>query len=82
MLTGKIKFFSQERGYGFIVRDDGQPDIFVHCSAVRYGKSKDLKPEDQVEFEVETGHRGPKAAHVRLIEPAAAVNPTNKKIKI
>lgn len=66
--TGTIKWFSAEKGYGFIVRDDGQADIFVHASGVRYGKK--LNQGDRVEFEITNGQRGPKAVHVRVMEAA------------
>ena len=66
-----------KKGYGFIIRDDAQPDVFVHNTAVRFGSK--LAQDDKVEFEIETGQRGPKAAHVRLI-PTAALT-TNNQIK-
>ena len=67
-VTGKIKWFDAKKGYGFITQAEG-PDVFLHASALRFG----FKPAqgDAVEFEIEQGQRGPKAAHVRLNETAA-----------
>ncbi len=73
MQTGKVKWFDAQKGYGFIVPDDGSPEIFVHCSAVRYGKK--LNEGDAVEFEIENGQRGPKAVHVRLTTNPALNQP-------
>jgi cold shock protein len=64
MITGKVKWFNQDKGYGFIAPAGGGDDVFVHVSAVRYGKI--LKENDPVEFETETSERGLKAKHVRL----------------
>jgi CspA family cold shock protein len=70
MQTGKVKWFDEKKGWGWIIRDDKQPDIFVHISAIRYG-SKNLKTGDAVGFEIEHGTRGPKAVHVRLANQTA-----------
>jgi CspA family cold shock protein len=68
-MTGTVKWFDVNKGYGFIVRDDGQADVFVHASAVRFGRK--LEKSDRVEFEITNGQRGAKAANVRLTEIAA-----------
>ena len=65
-ISGRIKWFNPDKGYGFILRDDADPDIFVHISAFRCGK-ENIQPGDAVEFEVESSQRGPRAANVRLI---------------
>lgn len=72
MITGKVKWFDAQKGYGFITRDDGAEDVFVHCSAVRYGKK--LNEGDKVEFEIENSPRGLKAKSVRLLTPLAETN--------
>jgi CspA family cold shock protein len=76
MIRGKVKWFDPKKGFGFIIRDDGQDEIFVHCSAILFGLSKELKAGDPVEFEVAAGTRGPKAVNVRLVggEPPRAIN--------
>lgn len=64
MLTGKVKWFSVEKGFGFIEREGG-PDVFVHFSAIEGEGYKSLKEGQEVEFEVTEGDRGPQAANVR-----------------
>tara|TARA_Y100000296_G_scaffold85791_1_gene122881 strand:- start:2448 stop:2642 length:195 start_codon:yes stop_codon:yes gene_type:complete len=61
MTTGKVKFFNDEKGFGFITPDDGGKDIFVHVSAVQAGT---LAENDSVEFEVGEGQKGPMAVNV------------------
>lgn len=65
--TGKVKFFDGTKGFGFIVRDDGQPDAFVHISAVERSGLHGLSEGDQLEFEIEIDRRG-KASAVNLIQ--------------
>ncbi len=63
MTTGKVKWFSDTKGYGFIEQDNGQ-DIFVHFSAIDGDGYKSLKAGDQVNFEVVSGPKGPQASKV------------------
>lgn len=67
-LSGTVKWFNGQKGYGFITRDDGQADVFVHFSAIE-GQAgfRDLNEGDRVEFSVEQGQKGPAAADVRRI---------------
>ena len=65
MLTGKVKWFNGEKGYGFITRDDGEKDVFVHFSAIISSGFKSLKEGDLVEFEVVEGDKGPQAKDVQ-----------------
>jgi CspA family cold shock protein len=60
--TGTVKFFNAMKGFGFISRDDGQPDAFVHISAVERAGLPSLNEGDRVEFELEIDRRGKTAA--------------------
>lgn len=62
-MIGKVKWFSAEKGYGFIERDGGG-DVFVHFSAIQDQGFKSLTEGQQVEFEIVEGSRGPQAANV------------------
>ena len=62
-MLGKVKWFSAEKGYGFIEREDGN-DVFVHFSAIQEDGFKSLSEGQQVEFEIVDGNRGLQAANV------------------
>jgi CspA family cold shock protein len=64
-MQGKVKWFSSEKGYGFIQRDNGG-DVFVHFSAIQSEGFKTLSEGQEVEFEVVDGDRGPQAASVHV----------------
>lgn len=61
-MKGKIKFFNEKDGFGFIAAEDGK-DVFVHKSALEEGIT--LNEDDSVTFDVEQGDRGPKAVNVK-----------------
>ena len=63
-LTGKVKWFNNAKGYGFIGRDDGGADVFVHYSSVQTEGYKSLQEGDPVEFEIVQGGKGPQAENV------------------
>ena len=63
MTTGTVKWFSAEKGYGFIEREDGD-DVFVHFSAVQGDGFKTLEEGQKVDFEITEGDRGPQATNV------------------
>ncbi|TAK10020.1 MAG: cold-shock protein [Candidatus Manganitrophaceae bacterium] len=67
MVTGKVKWFNGSKGYGFITRNDGEADVFVHFSAIAGEGYKSLEEGNEVEFEVTQGQKGPQAANVRLV---------------
>ena len=67
MLTGKVKWFNAEKGYGFITRDDGEKDVFVHYSAIAGSGFRSLAEGQRVNFEVE---KGPKGLQARQVSPA------------
>ena len=65
-MKGTVKWFSAEKGYGFIEKEDGG-DVFVHFSAIQADGFKTLTEGQQVEFDVVSGARGDQAANVRVI---------------
>jgi CspA family cold shock protein len=64
MATGKVKWFNNEKGYGFIAPDDGGKDVFVHHSAIQGDGYKTLNEAQAVEYEVKEGPKGLEAANV------------------
>ncbi len=64
-MQGTVKWFSAEKGYGFIERGEEQEDVFVHFSAIMSDGFKTLEEGEQVEFEIVEGDRGPQAANVQ-----------------
>lgn len=67
MATGVVKWFSSEKGFGFITPDDGSADVFVHFSAIQGDGYKNLDEGQKVEFDVTQGQKGPQAANARPI---------------
>jgi CspA family cold shock protein len=67
MPTGTVKWFSDEKGYGFITPDDGGNDLFVHHSGIAGAGFKSLAEGAKVEFEVQEGPKGRNAVDVRVI---------------
>jgi CspA family cold shock protein len=70
---GKVKWFNNAKGYGFIGREDG-PDVFVHYSSIQLDGYKTLKEGDDVEFDIVQGQKGPQADSVIRYKDAAAHN--------
>ncbi len=66
-LTGTVKWFNAQKGYGFIVPDNGGKELFVHYSAIQSDGYKTLKEGQKVEFEVEQSDRGEKAVNVTVV---------------
>ena len=71
MPTGKVKWFDNEKGFGFLAQDDG-PDVFVHKDALPAGVET-LKPGARVEFGIAQGRRGDQALSVRILDPLPSV---------
>lgn len=67
-MQGKVKWFNEAKGFGFIERD-GDPDVFVHYSAIDGSGFKKLVEGEEVEFEVEDGAKGPAARNVKRLNP-------------
>jgi len=63
-LRGAVKWFNNAKGFGFIGRDDGGADVFIHFSAIAEEGYKSLQENDRVEFEIVAGPKGPQAANV------------------
>ena len=64
---GTVKWFNSEKGYGFIARESGEKDVFVHFSAIISDGYKTLKEEQQVEFSVVQGAKGPQSQDVKVL---------------
>ena len=64
-LKGKVKWFNGKKGYGFIEREDGEKDCFVHASAVREAGLRFLNENDAIEFEIQDGDKGPSAVNLK-----------------
>jgi CspA family cold shock protein len=75
--TGKVKFFSAEKGFGFLSYDDGE-DVFVHRDALPDGVTE-LKPGQRVEFGIVSGRKGNQAMQVRLLDPVPSVVRAQRK---
>jgi cold shock protein len=66
MATGTVKWFSSQKGYGFISQENG-PDVFVHLNAIQGEGDKRLEDNQKVEFDITEGPKGPQAVNVRPV---------------
>jgi cold shock protein len=67
MATGQVRWFSDEKGFGFITPDDGGADLFAHHTALGRGTWPSLRQDQRVEFELRAGTKGPMAGNIRAL---------------
>ena len=72
MATGKVKWFNDQKGFGFIAAEGSTKDVFVHHSVIEGQGLKTLQDGETVEYEFEEGPKGAKATRVRRMQPAQA----------
>jgi CspA family cold shock protein len=72
MATGKVKWFNNAKGYGFILSEDGQEDLFAHYSSIQMEGYKTLKAGQDVEFDILEGPKGLHAVNIRAGQEAPA----------
>ena len=66
-MKGKVKWFNDQKGFGFITPEDGSKDLFVHHTSIQGTGFKTLSENQAVEFDVEQSEKGPRAANVRAL---------------
>lgn len=76
-MKGKVKWFSNQKGFGFITKEDGK-DIFVHFSGIKSEGYKTLKEGQDVEFEVTQGPKGDQATDVTVVEAVTGETPATE----
>ena len=67
-LNGAVKWYNGKKGYGFVQRDDGEKDVFVHASDVKQAGLRYLNEGDKISFDLEDGPKGPNATNLKKIE--------------
>ena len=68
MVTGTVKWFNDEKGFGFIKPDDGSKDVFAHFSAIQGDGHKSLHENQKVSFDVTTGPKGEQASNIKSVD--------------
>lgn len=68
-MKGTVKWFNDQKGYGFITPEDGSKDVFVHHSSILMDGFKTLAENQEVEFDVTQSDKGPKASNVKPLSP-------------
>lgn len=82
MQTGIVKWFNNTKGYGFILSDNGNGDIFAHYSAIDMNGYKTLKAGQSVQFEAEQGPKGLHAKKIQAIEGVAETTAAEQSLSI
>lgn len=67
MTQGTVKWFNEDKGFGFIAPDDGSKDVFVHHSEIKANGFRTLAENQRVEFDIEQGNKGPQAVGVTAV---------------
>lgn len=67
-MKGTVKWFNDQKGFGFITPEDGSKDLFVHHTSILAQGFKTLRENQQVEFDVEQSEKGPRAANVKALD--------------
>ncbi len=75
MATGKVKWFNNAKGYGFVIAEAGGEDLFVHYTSIQMDGYKTLKAGQDVEFDIEHGPKGLHAVNIRSFESDSTVGP-------
>ncbi len=78
MPTGKVKWYSAEKGFGFVSQEDGGEDVYVGSSALPSGV-EELKAGQKVDFGIAAGRRGPQALSIKVIEPPPSLSKTRRE---
>lgn len=68
MATGRVKWFNNSKGYGFIVPDGSGEDLFAHYSSIQSGGFRTLNENDRVEFDVQQGPKGLQAVNIKTVQ--------------
>lgn len=79
MATGKVKWFNNAKGYGFILSDEAGEDLFAHYSAIEMEGYKTLKAGQQVTFDITRGDKGLQAFNIKLVEEPAHYSSNSDK---
>ena len=75
MTTGKVKWFNNAKGYGFVLAESADEDLFVHYSSIEMNGYRTLRAGQEVTFDIQKGPKGQHAVNVRLLDPVDEQHP-------